>query len=88
MERYGCMVGYLDSTFRGQRSFTRYEFAAGLNACFDRLNQQLANATANLVQTEDLQTLQRLQVENSRTCGERSAVTASPFEMFQCNRYE
>ncbi|TFI54868.1 S-layer protein [Mastigocladus laminosus UU774] len=63
VERYGCMVGYPDQTFRGQRSLTRYEFAAGLNACLDRINQVLASATATLVQTEDLQALQRLQEE-------------------------
>jgi Carbohydrate-selective porin, OprB family/S-layer homology domain len=35
-ERYGCLAGYPDGTFRGNRSLTRYEFAAGLNACLDR----------------------------------------------------
>jgi hypothetical protein len=63
VERYDCMAGYPDQTFRGQRSLTRYEFAAGLNACLDGVNQQLASTTAEFVQTEDLQTLQRLQEE-------------------------
>lgn len=36
VERYGCLAGYPDGTFRGNRSLTRYEFAAGLNACLDR----------------------------------------------------
>lgn len=62
-ERYGCMAGYPDQTFRGNRSLTRYEFAAGLNACLDRINQLLASATTTLVQREDLQALQRLQEE-------------------------
>jgi porin len=62
-ERYGCMAGYPDQTFRGQRSLTRYEFAAGLNACIERINQLLASASAEFVQPEDLQTLQRLQEE-------------------------
>lgn len=36
VERYGCIVGYPDGTFRGDRALTRYEFAAGLNACLDQ----------------------------------------------------
>ncbi|HBB32401.1 MAG TPA: hypothetical protein DC064_11540, partial [Cyanobacteria bacterium UBA9273] len=32
VERYGCIAGYPDGTFRGNRAMTRYEFAAGLNA--------------------------------------------------------
>ena len=28
VERYGCIVGYPDKTFRGNRALTRYEFAA------------------------------------------------------------
>jgi Carbohydrate-selective porin, OprB family/S-layer homology domain len=33
VERYGCIVGYRDRTFRGNRALSRWEFAAGLNAC-------------------------------------------------------
>jgi len=39
VERYGCIAGYPDGTFRGNRALTRYEFAAGLNACLDRVNE-------------------------------------------------
>ena len=35
VEEYGCLEGYPDRTFRGDRALTRYEFAAGLNACLD-----------------------------------------------------
>ena len=35
VERYGCIAGYPDSTFRGKQATSRYEFAAGLNACLD-----------------------------------------------------
>jgi len=63
VERYGCIAGYPDGTFRGNRAMTRYEFAAGLNACLDRVNELIATATANLVKKEDLATLQRLQEE-------------------------
>jgi len=63
VERYGCIAGYPDGTYRGNRALTRYEFAAGLNACLDRVNELIATATADLVNREDLATLQRLQEE-------------------------
>jgi hypothetical protein len=63
VERYGCIAGYPDGTFRGNRALTRYEFAAGLNACLDRVNRLIANATANLVTKEDLAIMQKLQEE-------------------------
>ncbi|MDJ0735964.1 MAG: iron uptake porin [Nostocaceae cyanobacterium] len=63
VERYGCIAGYPNGTYRGNRALTRYEFAAGLNACLDRVNELIATATADLVTREDLATLQRLQEE-------------------------
>lgn len=36
-------------TFRGNRAMTRFEFAAGVNACLDRVNELIATATADLV---------------------------------------
>lgn len=63
VERYGCIAGYPDGTYRGNRALTRYEFAAGLNACLDRVNELIATATSDLVRREDLATLQRLQEE-------------------------
>lgn len=63
VERYGVIAGYPDGTFRGNRAMTRYEFAAGLNAALDRINELIAAGTADLVRKEDLATLQRLQEE-------------------------
>ncbi|MEA5617256.1 iron uptake porin [Cronbergia sp. UHCC 0137] len=63
VERYGCIAGYPNGIFRGDRSMNRYEFAAGLNACLDRVNELIATATAEMLQKEDLATLQRLQAE-------------------------
>jgi hypothetical protein len=65
VERYGCIAGYPNGTYRGNRALTRYEFAAGLNACLDRVNELIATATADLVTKQDLATLQRLQEEFS-----------------------
>ena len=63
VERYGCIAGYPDSSYRGLRALTRYEFAAGLNACLDRVNELIATANTNLANKNDLITLQRLQEE-------------------------
>jgi hypothetical protein len=65
VERYGCIAGYPNGTFRGNRALSRYEFAAGLNSCLDRVNELIATATADMVSREDLSTLQRLQEEYS-----------------------
>ncbi|MEO0704513.1 MAG: iron uptake porin [Cyanobacteria bacterium J06649_5] len=41
VEEYGCLEGYPDRSFQGNRALTRYEFAAGLNACLDTVIQIL-----------------------------------------------
>lgn len=65
VERYGCIAGYPNGTYRGNRALSRYEFAAGLNSCLDRVNELIATATADMVTKQDLATLQRLQEEFS-----------------------
>lgn len=62
VERYGCIEGYPDRTYRGNRAMTRYEFAAGLNSCLDRI-QELIAALPQGVSKEDLEALRRLQEE-------------------------
>lgn len=63
VERYGCIAGYPDKSYRGNRALTRYEFAAGLNACMDRINELIGAGTADLVKKEDLEALKKLQEE-------------------------
>ena len=56
VEEYGCLEGYPDRTYRGNRALTRYEFAAGLNACLDVVIQ--------LIGTDgEIATIRRLQEE-------------------------
>ncbi|MEH2135839.1 iron uptake porin [Nostoc sp.] len=62
-ERYGCIAGYDDGTYLGNRNISRYEFAAGLNACLEKINEAIANNKINTVKNEDLVLLQRLQGE-------------------------
>jgi hypothetical protein len=90
VERYGCIAGYPNGTYRGNRAMTRYEFAAGLNACLDRVNELIATATADLVTKEDLATLQRLQeqfaTELATLRGRVDAVEAKTAEL-QANQF-
>ncbi|MGF1516661.1 MAG: iron uptake porin [Nodosilinea sp.] len=60
VENYGCIQGYPDRTFRGQRSLTRFEFAAGLNSCLDVIATLIAQSGIN---PDDLAAIRRLQDE-------------------------
>ena len=60
VQRYGCISGYPDSTFRGDRPLTRYEFAVSLNSCLNQISQLVAD-NINRVNPEDLGVLQRLE---------------------------
>ncbi|MGB3694141.1 MAG: iron uptake porin [Spirulinaceae cyanobacterium] len=57
VDKYGCIVGYPDSTFKGQRNITRYEFAAALSRCMEYIETNIG--TGNL-EDGDLATLRRL----------------------------
>ncbi|WP_017319145.1 iron uptake porin [Mastigocladopsis repens] len=63
MERYGVLSGYSDSTFRGYRPVSRYEFAAGLAATIEKVDSLIANGIGDQFIQEDLITLRRLQRE-------------------------
>ncbi|WP_115018701.1 iron uptake porin [Synechococcus sp. UW140] len=39
IERYGCVAGYPNGTYRGNRAMTRFEAAALLNTCLDRITE-------------------------------------------------
>jgi hypothetical protein len=58
VERYGCIVGYPDRTFRGDRATTRWEFAAGLNACLNVMERLIQDGVGVL--KEDIDKLKRL----------------------------
>jgi hypothetical protein len=59
VERYGCIAGYPDSTFRGNRAMTRYEFAAGLNACLRQIEKLIAGQGSEVTRA-DLDKLNQL----------------------------
>ncbi|MGV2827905.1 iron uptake porin [Myxosarcina sp. GI1(2024)] len=61
VDRYGCIAGYPNQTYRGSQALTRYEFAAGLNSCLNQIERLIASSEA--VTREDLDTMSRLAQE-------------------------
>jgi len=59
VEQYGCIEGFPNRTYRGNQAMTRYEFAAGLNACLDVIVQLISGSGT----AEELATIRRLQEE-------------------------
>ncbi|HBE17508.1 MAG TPA: hypothetical protein DEG17_05560 [Cyanobacteria bacterium UBA11149] len=59
VERYGCIAGYPDGTYRGNRAMTRYEFAAGLNACLSQL-ERIIGTGGSTTDNGDLVSIKRL----------------------------
>lgn len=63
IERYGIDFSYLDNSFGGNRSMTRYEFAAALNIALNRINELIGAGAAAQISRNDVTILQRLQEE-------------------------
>ena len=60
IERYGCLSGYPNRTYQGNRVITRAEFVAGLNACLNQIESAIANQR---VPETDVNTVLRLMQE-------------------------
>ncbi|NJN71555.1 MAG: iron uptake porin [Limnothrix sp. RL_2_0] len=58
VEKYNCIVGYPDGTFRGNRPLSRYEFAAGLNSCMQSIERLIVGGEG--VDAADITRLRRL----------------------------
>lgn len=86
IERYGAITGYPDSTFRGSRSMTRYEFAEALSRVLEVV-QEGFNAT---ISSEDLALLQRLQQDFASelaTLGARADVLEAEVDELESNQF-
>ncbi|HEY9873073.1 MAG TPA: iron uptake porin, partial [Candidatus Obscuribacterales bacterium] len=62
VQKYGCLQGYPDGTYRGNRALSRYEFAAGLNACLRQIEALIGNRPES-VSRADFERLQRVAEE-------------------------
>lgn len=61
VDRYGCISGFPNQTYRGSQPLSRYEFAAGLNSCLNQIERLIASSET--VSQEDLATINRLSQE-------------------------
>lgn len=61
VDRYGCISGFPNQTYRGSQALTRYEFAAGLNSCLSQIERLIASSET--VSQEDLDQINRLTQE-------------------------
>ncbi len=61
VERYGCIAGFPNQTYRGSKALSRYEFAAGLNACMNQIERLVASNQA--IMREDLDKVLKLSEE-------------------------
>ncbi|NES81540.1 MAG: carbohydrate porin [Moorea sp. SIO2B7] len=60
INNYRCLSGFEDNNFRGNRAISRYEFAAALNSCLQKMVRLIPD---NLPSQEDIAKVQRLQQE-------------------------
>ena len=58
VDRYGCISGFPNQTYRGSQPLSRYEFAAGLNSCLNQIERLIASTGS--VGQEDINTINRL----------------------------
>ena len=78
VDRYGCIAGFPNQTYRGNQPLSRYEFAAGLNSCLNQIERLIAKgnppllrnvesteliASSETISEEDLTTIERLNSE-------------------------
>ena len=61
VDRYGCISGFPNQTYRGNQPLSRYEFAAGLNSCLNQIERLIASGATD--SSPDLETIERLNQE-------------------------
>jgi len=63
VDRYGCISGFPNQTYRGNQPLSRYEFAAGLNSCLNQIERLIASGSNSSVEQPDLENIERLSQE-------------------------
>ena len=63
VDRYGCISGFPNQTYRGNQPLSRYEFAAGLNSCLNQIERLIASNAGGGVDPADLETIERITQE-------------------------
>ena len=73
-----CLSGYPNGTYQGDRPVTRNEFAAGLNACLNQVNQLIPTNRADLATRADFEALIKRQRELNEQLRELSGRVGIP----------
>ena len=64
VDRYGCISGFPNQTYRGNQPLSRYEFAAGLNSCLNQIERLIASGGDNsAIDPADLEAIESLSQE-------------------------
>lgn len=83
LQRYGCIAGYPDGTFRGDRPAGRYEMVAALNSCLDALEGKSVSKddleTIRVIQEEMMATLSNTRQKVDRIEGRTEILEAQQF---------
>ena len=58
VERYNCISGFSDLTYRGKATLSRHEFATGLNSCLEQISKLIS--TSEILVREDIGIINRL----------------------------
>jgi hypothetical protein len=74
----GCLTGYPDGTYRGDRPLTRNEFAAGMNACLDRVDRLIQIKREGLATRADFEVLIQRQRQLNEELKELSGRVSNP----------
>ncbi len=83
VERYDCVAGFPDRTYRGEQSISRYEFASILNACLQKV-ENLISETDTVPQADIdlvLQLMQEFQSDLALLQGKTDAIQAEVREL-------
>ena len=60
VDRYGCISGFPNQTYRGNQPLSRYEFAAGLNSCLNQIERLIVSSGSGEVDPADVEAIERL----------------------------
>ena len=63
VDRYSCISGFPNQTYRGSQPLSRYEFAAGLNSCLNQIERLIASSGGSSVAPEDVEAIAQLNQE-------------------------
>lgn len=89
VDRYSCISGFPDQTYRGSQPLTRYEFAAGLNSCLNQIERLIASSSSSVSQ-DDIDQINKLSQEfqaELATLGNRVTEVESRTALLEDNQF-